>query len=430
MSLKRPFDDSTPPRARPLPPPQKRYRLQSSDSFSSSPSTATSSSSLATPGGPFSTPYTPPSDSPTNPFGRIRKLALNGSEPLALPRATSFSKHLPLRFQLIRIGGGADAIGEGTYRIVQVPLNYTFRHLHKLLFFLFDDSSSTHSELRPDLQLETGGHLFEVQDSIRMYPTKNPNALSRVGQIRSGHTWAKLSSVRDPFRKRKIRDEDAVEDEGGEGEEDWIWEAEEDFTVGHVWPEGGDLKRGCVYHHTPTTQIHITINTTRIPGRKGVGNKPFVFGAFGSGWAPLGERRLLGLGLRGLGIRGIGVDEEGGEERIESGRWNGHEAFEKFLRRDKKRENLRAQDHRSPSSSPSPSPSSSSNPIIPHPPTHPHPHPTQTPLPQTKLHRLRVQYASRRLERLTKKGLGELGEEVGFEEEVDGDELGEEGEVC
>ena len=37
------------------------------------------------------------------------------------------------------------------------------------------------------------------------------------------------------------------EGDGGEGEEDWIWEAEEDFTVGHVWPEGGDLKRGCVY---------------------------------------------------------------------------------------------------------------------------------------------------------------------------------------
>ena len=77
-----------------------------------------------------------------------------------------------------------------------------------------------------------------------------------MGQIRSGHTWAKLSSVRDPFRRKrgKVRHDDSddavsdgIEDEGGEGEEDWIWEAEEDFTVGHVWPEGGDLKRGCVY---------------------------------------------------------------------------------------------------------------------------------------------------------------------------------------
>lgn len=77
--------------------------------------------------------------------------------------------------------------------------------------------------------------------------------------------------MRDPFRVRygalvrvdEDRDEGEIADEGvkgwdgranedgegdgGEGEEDWIWEAEEDFTVGHVWPEGGDLKRGCVY---------------------------------------------------------------------------------------------------------------------------------------------------------------------------------------
>jgi hypothetical protein len=131
---------------------------------------------------------------------------------------------------------------------------------------------------------------------------------------------------------------------------------------------------------------------------------------------------------------GVEREGEGGEERMENGRWNGHEAFEKFLKRDKKLENLRAQelqldddDHSSSSSSPS-----SPNPTIP-PHLHPHPyqHPTQTPLPQTKLHRLRVQYASRRLERLNKKGLGELGEEVGFEEDgVGEDELGEEGEVC
>jgi hypothetical protein len=56
----------------------------------------------------------------------------------------------------------------------------------------------------------------------------------------------------------------------------------------------------------------------------------------------------------------------------------------------------------------------------------------QTPVPRTKLHRLRVQYASRRMERLNKKGLGELSDEVGLiENGAEGDQLdGEEEEVC
>lgn len=288
MTLKRTFaafdlQSSTPPliTTQTHPPPQKRYR--STPTGSSSPSTATSSSSLATPG-PFSTPYayTPPSDSPTNPFGRIRKLALTGSK-LTLPRATSFSKHLPLRFQIVRDAEGEG--GEGTYRIVQVPLNYTFKHLQKLLFFLFDEergsasgSSRSRAHVPPAELLRRHlhgqeGHLFEVQDSIRMYKlpattTRAPRSLflslpsssalpSRVGHIRTGRTWAKLSSVRDPFCRsdaslfrdgRCDGEVDAVDEgEGEDGEEDWIWEAEEDFTLGHVWPEGGDLKRGCIY---------------------------------------------------------------------------------------------------------------------------------------------------------------------------------------
>lgn len=162
--------------------------------------------------------------------------------------------------------------GEGTYRIVQVPLNYTFRHLRKLLIFLFDDVPSTRGHAsyttrsiattRIPRSGHEPGHLFEVQDSVRMY-RPSPAANAKLGQIRSGHTWAKLSSVRDPFRTRPPgrvqggddHDEDGEQDQAdekeedgeGEGEDDWVWEAEEDFTIGHVWPEGGDLKRACVY---------------------------------------------------------------------------------------------------------------------------------------------------------------------------------------
>ena len=161
------------------------------------------------------------------------------------------------------------------------------------------------------------------------------------------------------------------------------------------------------------------------------------------------------------------MGNEGREERkIDASRWNGHEAFEKFLKKaadgDKKRVQLALKDeehndddvfsnadinvvrpppayisspnshtYRAVSQQSTHPPSS-----LPHP--YPYPHPTETPLPSTKLHRLRVQYASRRLERLNKKGLGELGVEVGFvddegdelSEDGDGDRAGEEAEVC
>lgn len=82
----------------------------------------------------------------------------------------------------------------------------------------------------------------------------------KPGQIKTGKTWAKLSSARDPCRYRPEGDEDdegAPEDDEGltgeveevveEEEEDWEWEAEEEFTLAHAWPWGGDLERGIVY---------------------------------------------------------------------------------------------------------------------------------------------------------------------------------------
>ena len=211
-------DSSTPPR-----PPLKRVRVNAfSASWSSCPST------------PAHYPHTP-SDSPTNPFGRFRKLMLLGEE-MKLPKATSFSKHLPLRLQLVR-SGKPTRTGEGTYRIVQVPLNYTIRLLHKLLLFLFgvpdlsssSPSTSTDSTSPQDASFSSrDSHLFEVLHSIRTY---KPNTI-RPGHIKSSCTWAKLSSAHHPFK---------------EDGEDWLWQDEEDFTLSHVWPEGGDLARGLIY---------------------------------------------------------------------------------------------------------------------------------------------------------------------------------------
>ncbi|KDQ59975.1 hypothetical protein JAAARDRAFT_591811 [Jaapia argillacea MUCL 33604] len=146
---------------------------------------------------------------------------------------------------------------DGPYRIVQVPANYTFKHLHKLLLFLFDlparsaVSSPSKSKLSDDDDLS---HLFEVQKSIVTHSAK---PFSQPGHIKSGKTWAKLSSVRDPYaRNISLQDAyDAPEDEDADGifddeEEEsgeWSWENEDDFALGNVWPKGADQRRGIIY---------------------------------------------------------------------------------------------------------------------------------------------------------------------------------------
>lgn len=91
--------------------------------------------------------------------------------------------------------------------------------------------------------------------------------LYKPGQIRSGHTTVKLSNVRDPCRWRSQygygndSEEDELDDseegekmsEDGdevgpeEEQDDWKWEDEEDYTLGHVWPGGLDIHRGLIY---------------------------------------------------------------------------------------------------------------------------------------------------------------------------------------
>ncbi|KAF5383152.1 hypothetical protein D9615_004961 [Tricholomella constricta] len=241
--------------------------------------------SFPTPQTPFTgTPYpSRPLDSPTNPVGRKRTKVLAHS----LPAPTSFSKHLPLRFQFVR-PGVSPRMG-GIYRIVQVPLSYTFVQLRCLIAFLFGGGYADEQEDR---------HLFELKKKIVMYAqTYKP------GQIRSGYTANRLSSARDPCRYRPEVDEDSLwdddesakpkgevedvasedTDEGeGEGEDPgWTWELEEEYTLGHAWSRGGDLTRGIIYHHNKTTAVHITLNTSSLPRRSGISNAPYLFQARG-----------------------------------------------------------------------------------------------------------------------------------------------------
>jgi hypothetical protein len=230
-------------------PPPKRLHLASSPSLflSSNPE-------------PPSTPYTPRypviSDSPTNPFGRKRALSL------ALPHPTSFGKHLALRFQLIN-GGGRCRDKDGAYRVVQVPLSYNFRLLHKLLLFLFNGPAPTHASDRMTRKGKRNGkaqtnhheipsgHLFEAVKDIALHRTTY-----KAGQIKNSQTWAKLSSVRDPYRYQNdmvqgannaIATYSVAKPDAGDEEQGWRWVAEEDLTLGQVWRKGPDLSRGVIY---------------------------------------------------------------------------------------------------------------------------------------------------------------------------------------
>ena len=241
---KRPFLESDDP-------PAKRRHISSLPSPTSSPSPK----NQTTPHTPPSRRYSRPSDSPTNPFGRKR------SRTIPVPHPTFYSKHLTFRFQLIR-NDGRRRDREGVYRIAQVPLNYTFRHLHKLLYFLFDGPlappASTTSPAQREVEAPDGsGHLFEAQKSAAIYSLSH-----KAGQIKSAQTWARLSCVRDPYRYHDDEmpelpggrsvfqaDEEADKNDGDNESEvlNWRWEAEEDFTLAHVWPRGADLTKAITY---------------------------------------------------------------------------------------------------------------------------------------------------------------------------------------
>lgn len=213
----------------------------------------------------YSTPYTPyaksvPSDSPTNPFGFVRRHVR-----LGLPKETSYSRHLALRFQLVsapdlppvrprpRKANRVDHRGdsafwecEGTYRIVQVPLNYSLAHIHALVLFLFNgDPSRAHNPPPPGEQ----GYLFEAKRDISYY-----HESWRPATLSGGTTWAKASRVQDPYYSAKsfaelveASNSNADELPFFEEDEDWSWENEDEFGLANVWPPGGDLSKAIVY---------------------------------------------------------------------------------------------------------------------------------------------------------------------------------------
>ncbi|KAF9226199.1 hypothetical protein BS17DRAFT_776871 [Gyrodon lividus] len=414
MPPKRPLDvydtpvSSTPPRG-----PKRRQLI---GSLPPSSPDASSSSIFATPRTPLYT-WTVPADSPTNPFGRIRRL----TQSTTLPRPTSFSKHLPLRLQFIHPrADGRDVDRDGIYRIVQVPLNYTLAHMRKLIEYVF--TPATDSEIiepyklrrpsrrtsrvassskgkQPELLPDPVGHLFEVQKRIVM---------GHPGEIKDAQTWVKASTVRDPYHYPGNESDDSLWlDPGGKGEE-WRWEAEEDFTLMKVWPKGGDLKRGITYYHNGETQIHITVNTKKIQGRKGVGNKPYLFLAGGS------------LSLSD-------PDETLRMGSIETLRWNRIGAYEKYLKAEAEKERMARGDQAEEedddaegelaldaSSSTLPLYELSSSPLI----ISSNP---VTPFPTEPSLRRRVDYERKRLLEITKAGMKDAG--LSDEEEKEVDEL-------
>ncbi|KAG9311897.1 hypothetical protein JVU11DRAFT_8158 [Chiua virens] len=400
MATKRPRADSTSVISYTSPRGPKRRQL--AGSLPPSSPIPSSSSAFATPCTPASYNWRVPADSPTNPFGRIRRLTLSTT----LPRPTSFSKHLPLRFQFIhpRVDG-RDIDRDGVYRIVQVPLNHTLAHLRKLIHYIFDpatdaeivepyilrrssrraSSTSSSSKGKQVGSAVPVGHLFEVQRKIKM---------GSAGQIKEAQTWVKASTIRDPYHYPGNDSEESLWLEDDAKGNDWKWEAEEDFTLSKVWPKGGDLARGVVYHHNAEIKIHITVNTKKIQGRKGVGNIPFLFQSSGS----------------------ISLSNPEGTLRmgsVETLRWNRIGAFERYLKAEEEKERAtrgNEVDEEDPEGELDPDISSatlplyelssspftiSSNPV--------------TPFPTEPSTRRRIDYERKRLLRLTKEGMKEAG---------------------
>jgi hypothetical protein len=171
--------------------------------------------------------------------------------------------------QLVRPDGNGrtNANRDGVYRVVQVPLSYTLGHLRRLIKFLFQPAKekemgglynfrnpAQHTSLPlhskplapssskgkdPTLDLDPEpGHLFEVQKRI---------VVSRHGEIESGKTWVKASTVRDPYHYPGNGAERSLLN-AEDGEDDiWQWEAEEDFKLSQLWAPGGDLEKGIIY---------------------------------------------------------------------------------------------------------------------------------------------------------------------------------------
>lgn len=91
------------------------------------------------------------------------------------------------------------------------------------------------------------------------------HGVARPGSIKAGgRTTVKLSSVRDRRLFRDLWDTQPgsstsavprAEDEDPTKEE-WVWEAEDDYNLLHVWPKGPTLNKGIIY----VSQIHLSVS--------------------------------------------------------------------------------------------------------------------------------------------------------------------------
>ncbi|KAJ7105769.1 hypothetical protein C8R43DRAFT_963558 [Mycena crocata] len=105
-------------------------------------------------------------------------------------------------------------------------------------------------------KLRYRGRQFERRRRVRV-PARGSPTVRRTNLTRSsGSTWAYSSSVLDPFLYYPDWDEEdsadpSAPDAGSQSEDDSHderkWTAEEDLTVVHAWPEGGDVLRAIIY---------------------------------------------------------------------------------------------------------------------------------------------------------------------------------------
>ncbi|TCD68401.1 hypothetical protein EIP91_010910 [Steccherinum ochraceum] len=374
-------------------PPAKRLQrdLRGSSPFSSRSSASSSSTplSLRTPRTPFSIP----SDSPSNPFGLKKSLFA-----LDLPKASSYGKHVVLRFQYVREKAATDTTRSRTpkkapiiYRVAQVPTNYSFRHLHKLIFFLFATDSSQHHSMRdPTPRAAKGkaiavsramslgrtpstskrkatagtstnpvstqseswrGHVFEVYKASKEHALVSGEEETKGVVLPTGKLWKKLSSVRERHIFRDLYDvldtagSKADDGDDDDEEEGWTWEAEDDFLLSHLWPKGPTLQHAIIYRHNPHISIHIAVHRGTVPPRKGIGNLPFVFYSHGSA----GDTIRISHDARNLRHTteaGDLEDDDGVHMRpssaatpkTEISHWNAIGAFARFLKGEDNRE--------------------------------------------------------------------------------------------
>ena len=206
--LKRPRDafDTSPASSTPPDRPGKavkRYRLDS-DAFSDA------------------STYHIPSDSPSNPFGRFKTY-----QPRGLPSPRPVADHLVLRFQLSRQK-------HSVHRIVVLPPNYTFWHLHRLTQFLFKwrdyrvekDPENKHRRVQRRAE-----HVFTIKKRVVFHLETRLPGLFKDGTdvIRVAKDVKELKSM--------CRD-------------DLPWEREENYTLAHLWskPESPtNATRGVAY---------------------------------------------------------------------------------------------------------------------------------------------------------------------------------------